>query len=71
MGMAKEHKNAAPEKASATAKAALRPTMYCTPQALQEARPTGTHYAALRPLSEGPDLDSLLGPSWAEWQAVC
>ena len=28
MGMAKEHKKATPEKATATAKAALRPTMY-------------------------------------------
>jgi hypothetical protein len=30
MGMVKEHKNATPEKASATANAALRPTMYAS-----------------------------------------
>jgi hypothetical protein len=30
MGMVKEHKNATPEKVSATANAALRPTMYAS-----------------------------------------
>jgi len=61
--MAKEHKNATPEKASATAKAALRPTMYAsrTPGSTSDGNTVCSSEAPVRSTRRGFTPGAVLG----------